>query len=144
LHPSGGTSVSGVDNVQVIRGGTLSASGYGLAPGSTATMTLYSPEIFIGNATVTSKGTFTLRAPLPSGLSLGHHTLILRGMDTKHQPVTLGLGLNVVAPPVAASSSFPLRPLLAGTAGAIVLGAGWWFLLAWRRRHEEEETALLA
>ena len=145
LHPSSGASISGVGNVQLVRGGTLLASGYGLEPGSTATVALYSPEISIGKATVTSKGTFTLRAPLPSGLALGHHTLVLRGVNAKHQPVMLGLGLNVAAPRVAAPTPFPLRQLLAGIAGAIVLGvAGWWFLLAWRRRREEEEeTATL-
>jgi hypothetical protein len=143
LHPSGGTSISGAGNVQLLRGGSIYASGYGLAPGSMATMVLYSPEISIASATVTSTGTFTLQSTLPSGLSLGHHTLIVRGMNTKHQPVELGLGLSVAAPPVA-PSPFPLRPLLAGTAGAIVLAGAGWFLIAWRRRRdEEEEPALL-
>jgi hypothetical protein len=143
LHPSGGTSISGAGNVQLLRGGSIYASGYGLAPGSMATMVLYSPEISIASATVTSTGTFMLHSTLPSGLSLGHHTLIVRGMNTKHQPVELGLGLSVAAPPVA-PSPFPLRPLLAGTAGAIVLAGAGWFLIAWRRRRdEEEEPALL-
>jgi hypothetical protein len=143
LHPSGGASISGAGNVQLLRGGSIYASGYGLAPGSMATMVLYSPEISIASATVTSTGTFTLQSTLPSGLSLGHHTLIVRGMNTKHQPVELGLGLSVAAPPVA-PSPFPLRPLLAGTAGAIVLAGAGWFLIAWRRRRdEEEEPALL-
>jgi hypothetical protein len=142
LHPSGGTSISGTGNVQLFRGGSIYASGYGLAPGSTATVTLYSPEISIASATVASNGTFTLHSTLPSGLSLGHHTLIVRGVSTKHQPVELGLGLNVAVPPVA-PSPFPLRPLLAGIAGAIVLAGAGWFLIAWRRRREEEEEPAL-
>jgi hypothetical protein len=146
VHSSGTTLVSGGGTIQLTRGRTFVATGFGLKANSTAVAWLYPQNIRIGTVTVGANGTFTLHGKLPAGVSLGHHTLMLRGQSRSGKPVELGLGLQVTAPPVLApsSSSNGLRRWLAGIAGAIVLGGASWFLLAWRRRrNEEEEPALV-
>ena len=143
VHSSGTTSISDGGTVLLTRGGTFVASGFGLKPNSTATAWIYPQDVRVGSVTVGSNGTFTIHGTLPSGLSLGHHTLVLRGESTSGKPIELGLGLEVTAPPVAQPSSVALRSWLAGIAGAIVLGGAWWFIVAWRRRRDEEEEPAL-
>jgi titin len=147
VRSSGSTSVSNGGTIELTRGRTFVANGFGLKANSTAVAWLYPGGIRIGTVTVGANGTFTLHGSLPAGISLGHHTLVLRGQSSTGKPIELGLGLQVKAPlaPIASPASDALRPWLAGIAGAIVLGGTWWFLAAWRRRrNEEEEHALLA
>lgn len=133
----------------VSAGGELTMGGHNFKPGTTATFTLHSDPVVLGQAVVKADGTVTLTAKLPSNVPAGQHTVVISGTGTNGQAAEVSLALEIkatagtipastgAATPAAtndgdlASTGASTAPLLVGGLALLLAGA---VVVAGRRR----------
>ena len=71
----------------------LSASGF--EPESEVAVIIYSEPTNLGQIKVDASGTVTAQVTLPDNLKAGNHTLVINGVDTKNEPISIKFGLIV-------------------------------------------------
>ncbi|WP_212997407.1 IPT/TIG domain-containing protein [Winogradskya consettensis] len=69
--------------------------GTGFAPFSTATVTIYSTPIELGQVTTDSNGDFAAPVTVPAGLAAGEHTFLAVGVDPAGAPRKMALPVTV-------------------------------------------------
>src|SRR5439155_20284977 len=81
-------------------GGAVVVSGDGLAPGSSADVTLRSDPVLLGHVVASSSGRFSTTVTIPAGTELGPHTIEVTGTAPGGGPRVLDLDVWVVEPTV--------------------------------------------
>ena len=123
-------------------GQTITIEGRTFAAGGTETVVLNPEQVTLGTATANASGVFALQATIPTGTSLGAHTIVATGPAPNGQTLTLSLACQVVSAqgggagstggnlPHTGSNSIPLVQI-----GLALLAAGGViFAIAARRR----------
>lgn len=90
-------------------GTSIGIIGQGFAPGSEATIDLYSDPIRLRTARIGGSGRFSETVTIPSGTPAGIHRIVVRGMSAKGGSIELSSNFEVLAPsgrPVAAQPKF--------------------------------------
>ncbi len=83
------------------RRGDVPMTGEGLAPNSTVNVSLFSDPISLGSTRVGADGSFRITPVIPASITLGTHTLQLRGNTRGGDPFVLTVGVTVDKPAVA-------------------------------------------
>lgn len=104
------------------RSGELPVTGSGLQPGSRVTQSLYSSPVELGSVVVTADEKFAAAPDIPTTVSLGSHTLVLRGTTKTGEPFELSIGV-IVRTPVAALGSNPALSVSRGSRSGEVMAA---------------------
>jgi len=100
---SGGPTLS-LSATVVERGQTIAASVTGFQPGTSGILTIASVEQQIGSFTMPASGAATSSITIPTGISLGAHTVFARG-TVNGQPGAASQGITVVAEGTTGSST---------------------------------------
>ena len=117
--------------------------GTGFAPGSTATVTLYSDPVFLGSTTVGNNGTVSLAVEIPSNTLIGNHTLELSGESftgevtvvstpivigiDEEPPWLSGLSVSTTSVDVTNGAASVVVEMTVGDSGSGVRGGGVFF-----------------
>ena len=78
----------------LLPGKTLSISGSGFKPGSSAEIWVFSTPTLLGQVTASSDGSFSKTVTVPSNLASGSHTLQIEGTDSQGLDKALSLGVQ--------------------------------------------------
>ena len=89
---------------------SFAVSGSGLEPGSTVTIVVHSSPVTLATVTVGPDGAFTTTVTLPTGLSVGRHTIIASGTSPLGLPVTSSAQFVVPDPSAPAAQAAPSLP----------------------------------
>jgi len=80
------------------QGGTVRVRGDGFAPGTVASIWLFSTPILLGQVPVDEFGDFQGELPIPAGISIGQHTVQVTGIDRTASRRSASLGVIVDGP----------------------------------------------
>jgi hypothetical protein len=125
--PDADTPGSSQGVVTLVRNRDVEVTGSGFLPGSLVDVWLFSTPIFIGTVRVGPDGSFEGRLDLPSGVSVGAHTLQANGLTPDQKQRSLNLGVQVLGSvelPVTGVSGSDTRgvAVLLLVAGAAIVG----------------------
>ncbi|MCC5954265.1 MAG: hypothetical protein JJU45_19415 [Acidimicrobiia bacterium] len=120
LPPSSGTAE--VPDGEIRIGEEFTVRGEGFAGDSAAEVWLYSDPILLGAAAATAVGALTWEGAMPTGTTLGAHTVVIAGQSATGRPLFLTAGVNVgaaAAPPTTTTTSPGTTPTTQAV-GAVV------------------------
>ena len=126
----------GQTSMTVRQSRTAEVNGFGLQPGTTASLWLFSEPTLLGTVQVSDDGTFSTKVFVdPQFVAPGEHTLQIQAVGTDGYIKAANLGV-LVEEPLAATASDEAGSLLGwAIAGiAVVVAILVWFLLWGRRR----------
>jgi hypothetical protein len=83
--------ISAMDGEKVVLGGS------GMAPNTWVDLYVFSDPVFVGTVETDAQGAFDADFDIPSGLSIGAHTLVLGTKNQAGEEVTVTMGLLVLA-----------------------------------------------
>jgi LPXTG-motif cell wall-anchored protein len=119
--PSGAYGESGsTTSLSSTPGGTITVHGDGFGPDTDVTVTLHSAPMLLGTAHTNSSGSFVKTFTIPSGATLGAHTVVLSGVDANGDPATTTLALTLTNLPTT-GANFQTTVMIA--LGLMVFGA---------------------
>ena len=84
-------AISAMDGEKVV------LSGLGMAPNTWVDLYVFSDPVFVGTVETDAQGGFDADFDIPSGLSIGSHTLVLGTKNQAGEEVTVTMGLLVLA-----------------------------------------------
>ena len=84
-------AISAMDGEKVV------ISGSGMAPNTWVDLYVFSDPVFVGTVETDAQGGFDADFDIPSGLSIGEHTLVLGTKNQAGEEVTVTMGLLVLA-----------------------------------------------
>ena len=129
--------------VEVKRSGELWVTVSGLSPQSTMQYWSLGNKSELAQSRADASGTTATGVMLPGTLSAGEHTLVVTGVDSAGEPVTMQIGIRVLDAENASSTTSLMSSWWVGWSAAgvllLLLSLFFWFVLARRRRREEEE-----
>jgi hypothetical protein len=121
-------------------GSVVEVQADGYTPGSPLEAWIFSTPVRLGAGTADEKGSFTGTFPLSSSAQLGQHTVVLHGVSTNGEVITVAIGVKVVESQQAVA---PESSSMGVVLGAILLGLlvmTALILLVIRRRNKAEEA----
>jgi hypothetical protein len=79
-------------------GSTVSVQADGYTPGSPLEAWIFSTPVRLGAGVADEQGAFKGEFPLSSSAELGQHTVVLHGLSTSGEVVTVAIGVKVIQP----------------------------------------------
>ena len=88
-------------------GSTVAVQADGYTPGSPLEAWIFSTPVRLGAGVTDSQGSFAGEFPLSSSAQLGQHTVVLHGLSTSGEVITVAIGVKVIETTQAATQKKP-------------------------------------
>ena len=121
-------------------GSTVEVQADGYTPGSPLEAWIFSTPVRLGEGVADETGSFTGEFPLSSSAQLGQHTVVVHGLSTKGEVITVAIGVKVVE---TARAAEPQSSSMGTVMGYVLLGLLLMtalVLMINRRRSKNEEA----
>ena len=93
--------------VVLVKKGVATVTGTGFLPGSVVDLYVFSPQIFLGNATVKINGTYSSTVRIPSNVPAGNDIVLSQGFVKSGARASVSVGIVVDASNAALLTLFP-------------------------------------
>lgn len=93
--------------VVLVKKGVATVTGTGFLPGSVVDLYIFSPQIFLGNATVKTNGTYSSTVRVPSNVPAGNDIVLSQGFVKSGARASVSVGIVVDASNAALLTLFP-------------------------------------
>ncbi|MFA9276361.1 MAG: beta strand repeat-containing protein [Rhodoluna sp.] len=133
------SSTSG-DSLVLNPGATVQVEADGYTPGSPLEAWIFSTPVRLGEGVADGEGSFQGEFPLSSSAQLGQHTVVVHGLSTKGEVITVAIGVKVVE---TARAAEPQSSSMGTVMGYVLLGLLLMtalVLIINRRRSKNEEA----
>lgn len=133
-------STTSGDSLVLNPGSTVQVEADGYTPGSPLEAWIFSTPVRLGDGVADGDGSFQGEFPLSSSAQLGQHTVVVHGLSTNGEVITVAIGVRVVDIESAPEAEGPQNGTFMGFLIIGLLLAVALVLLVIRRRNKREEA----